>query len=335
MELKGKRVFVTGGSGFLGSYLIPQLKLEGAEVHTVSSSCLDLREKINVDMLYRVFKPDVVIHLAANCGGIGANQAAPGAFFYDNLMMGMLMIEGARKHGIEKFVQVGTVCAYPKFTPAPFKETDIWNGYPEETNAPYGIAKKALLVQCQAYRQQYGLNAIYVVPVNLYGPRDNFDFNTSHVIPALIRKCLEAKQNGDRAITVWGTGTASREFLYAEDCADAIILATRLYDGSEPVNIGSGQEITINNLVDLVMKVTGYTGEVIFDSTKPDGQPRRVLETSRAKESFGFSASTSLEDGLRLTTEWYEQSIGSNKLVRELREEWPEPTPKRHMAGRC
>ena len=307
MELKGKRVFVTGGSGFLGSYLIPQLKLEGAEVHTVSSSCLDLREKINVDMLYRVFKPDVVIHLAANCGGIGANQAAPGAFFYDNLMMGLLMMEEARVHGVQKFVQIGTVCSYPSVSPAPLVETDIWNGYPEPTNAPYGIAKRTLLELSASYKKQYGLNSVNLIPVNLYGPRDTFDPKRSHVIPALIRKCLEAKESG-QPLVVWGTGKASREFLHADDCAEAILLATEFYNSTDPVNVGTGEEILVRHLVGVIADMVGFTGEVVWDSTKPDGQLRRVLDVSKAEKEFGFRAKKDFKTGLKETIEWYERT---------------------------
>ncbi|MBT9175632.1 MAG: GDP-L-fucose synthase [candidate division WS2 bacterium] len=264
-----------------------------------------------VKRLYKDAKPDIVIHLAARVGGIGANRSNPGKFFYDNLMMGVQMMEVGRQVGIEKFVAIGTICAYPKFTPVPFKEEDLWNGYPEETNAPYGLAKKMLLVQAQAYRQQYGFNAIYLLPVNLYGPGDNFDPESSHVIPALICKCIDAMSlpstsNLDPpAITVWGTGKATREFLYIEDCAEAIILATEKYNKPEPVNLGAGFEISIKDLVELIAKLTEFKGEIIWDTTKPDGQPRRMLDVSRAEREFGFRAKTSLEEGLRKTIDWY------------------------------
>jgi GDP-L-fucose synthase len=248
------------------------------------------------------------MHLAAEVGGIGANRENPGRFFYANLAMGLHLIEGARRNGLKKFVQVGTICAYPKMTPVPFCEADLWNGYPEETNAPYGVAKKALLVMCQAYRQQYGLNAIYLLPVNLYGPRDNFDLNSSHVIPALVRKCVEARRSGRPAITAWGTGSASREFLYVEDCAEALVLSMEQYDAPEPVNLGSGREITIRNLTELVARLCGFKGDIAWDPTRPDGQPRRCLDVSRAQKSIGFTAQTSLEDGLARTIEWFEKN---------------------------
>ena len=272
----------------------------------------DLRFRKDVEAALDAAQPDTIIHLAAVCGGIGANQQHPAKFFYDNLKMGMEMIDVSCQYGIEKFVQVGTVCAYPKFTPVPFKEEDLWEGYPEETNAPYGIAKKALLVQCQAYRQEYGMNAIYLIPVNLYGPGDNFNPNTSHVIPALIKKCIEAKKTNAPHIEVWGTGRARREFLYVEDCADAIVKATEKYNGADPVNVGTGSEIYISRLVDLIKEATGYTGATLWQENKPDGQPRRRLDTSRAKKEFDFEASTKLEDGLRKTVEWYVKAADSN-----------------------
>jgi GDP-L-fucose synthase len=271
-----------------------------------------------VRRLYRDTKPDIVIHLAANVGGIGANRVNPGKFFYENLMMGVQMMEVGRQVGIEKFVAIGTICAYPKFTPVPFKEENLWNGYPEETNAPYGLAKKMLLVQAQAYRQQYGFNAIYLLPVNLYGPRDNFDLESSHVIPALIKKIFDAmyepdkpnkQKNPHEPITVWGTGKATREFLYVEDAAEGILLAAERYNKPDPVNLGAGFEISIKNLVELIAKLTGFKGGIIWDTTKPDGQPRRMLNTSRAKKEFGFKAKTSLEEGLKKTIEWYKRSL--------------------------
>jgi GDP-L-fucose synthase len=267
----------------------------------------------DVERLYRDMRPDVVIHLAAVVGGIGANRENPGRYFYENLMMGVQLIEAARLNGTEKFVQIGTICAYPKFTPVPFHEDELWNGYPEETNAPYGIAKKALLVQCQAYRDQYGTNAIYLLPVNLYGPGDNFDPNTSHVIPALIKKFVDAKDRGRGTVEVWGTGAATREFLYVDDAAEGIVLATALYDGREPVNLGAGQEISIKDLAGIIAKETGYEGEIVWDTTKPDGQPRRALDVTRAAELFGFRARVDFIDGLRRTIEWYRAELAGPK----------------------
>jgi GDP-L-fucose synthase len=304
------KIVVTGGTGFLGTHVVKKLRERGFNVDVPQHANHDLRHRNEIQAMFRMYEPDIVIHLAAVCGGIGANQKSPGKFFYDNLIMGLEMIDVARDRGVEKFVQVGTVCAYPKHTPVPFKEEDIWNGYPEETNAPYGIAKKALLVQCQAYRQQYGMNAIYLVPVNLYGPGDNFDAFTSHVIPALIKKCVDAKKHHDDGIVVWGTGAASREFLYVEDCAEAIVLATEKYNGAEPVNIGSGSEIVMRDLVEVIKKATGFEGSTIYDASKPDGQPRRCLDTSRAEKAFGFKASTSFEEGIRKTVAWYESNFG-------------------------
>ena len=306
-----KRVAVTGGAGFLGSYVVEKLQRRGCkDIVVPRNKDYDLVEMEAVKRLYKDARPDIVIHLAARVGGIGANQANPGKFFYDNLMMGAQLMEVGRQAGLEKFVAVSTICAYPKFTPLPFKEEDLWNGYPEETNAPYGLAKKMLLVQSQAYRQQYGFNSIVLFPVNLYGPRDNFDLETSHVIPALIRKCLEAKRRSAPNIEVWGDGSPTREFLYVEDAAEGICLAAERYDSSEPVNLGSGMEISIKDLVHTIKRMIGFTGEIIWDTTKPNGQPRRSLDTSRAEKHFGFRAKTSFEEGLRRTIEWYK---GQNK----------------------
>ncbi len=304
--LRGKRVMVTGGSGFLGSFVVERLKKRGcSDILVPGSGEYDFVNMDKVIKAYDDFKPEVVIHLAAKVGGIGANRKYPGSFFYDNLMMGVQLMEIGRRRGIEKFVAIGTICAYPKFTPVPFKEDDLWIGYPEETNAPYGLAKKMLLVQSQAYRQEYGFNSIYLMPVNLYGPRDNFDPESSHVIPALIKKCIEAVKAGNQEMVVWGSGSATREFLYADDCAEGILLATEKYNGAEPVNLGSCHEISIKDLVVILARLTGFTGNIVWDSTKPDGQPRRSLDTARAQESFGFKASTGFEDGLKATIDWY------------------------------
>lgn len=315
-ELKNKRIVITGGDGFLGRHL--QRKLQE---HGVSRSQLlipligdyDLTKEADVVRMYETMRPDIVIHLAAEVGGIGANRDNPGRFFYSNMAMGLHLIEQARVRGLEKFVQVGTICAYPKFTPVPFKEEDLWNGYPEETNAPYGIAKKALLVMLQGYRQQYGLNGIYLLPVNLYGPGDNFNPASSHVIPALIKKCVDAVKAGAGSIQCWGTGSASREFIYAADAAEGIVLSTERYNGPEPVNIGAGFEITIKDLVEKIARLTGFTGRIEWDPTKPDGQPRRCLDTSRAREYFGFTARTDFETGLKATIEWYRKSVVSRQ----------------------
>jgi GDP-L-fucose synthase len=309
MDLSTRRVMVTGGAGFLGQRVVARLRQAGCqEIFVPRSAEYDLVQHAAVQRAIRDARPDVIIHLAAVVGGIGANQANPGRFFYDNLMMGVQLIEEARQAGVEKVAAIGTICAYPKFTPIPFHEENLWDGYPEETNAPYGLAKKMLLVQAQAYREQYGYNAVYLLPVNLYGPGDNFDPNTSHVIPALIRKCVEAREAGAEAITVWGDGSPSREFLYVDDAAEGIVLATERYDGSEPVNLGAGVEITVRDLVELIARLTGFQGRVEFDTSKPNGQPRRCLDTSRAADYFGFRARTDFETGLRQTIAWYEQT---------------------------
>lgn len=286
--------------------MVAQLSARGhRDICVVRRRDYDLVLAEDCERLYREAKPQVLIHLAGVVGGIGANRENPGRFFYENTIMGVQLIEGARVHGVEKFVQVGTVCSYPKFTPVPFKEDDLWNGYPEETNAPYGIAKKTLLVQLQAYRDQYGLNGIYLIPVNLYGPGDNFDPGSSHVIPALIKKCADAARNGESKVEVWGTGEPTREFLYVEDAAEAIVLAAENYNGRDPINLGSGKEISIKALVHLIARETGFSGDIVWNSAKPDGQPRRVLDVSRAEELLGFHAQTDFVDGLRLTVEWY------------------------------
>ncbi len=304
--LAGKRILVTGGAGFLGTWVVRRLEALGCrDVIVPRSREFDLVEEAAVRRLYEVARPEVVIHLAARVGGIGANRANPGRFFYDNLMMGVLLMEYARRRGVEKFVAVGTVCCYPKHTPVPFSEEDLWNGYPEETNAPYGLAKKMLLVQAQAYRQQYGFNAVFLIPVNLYGPGDSFDPDRSHVIPALIRKCVEARRTGQDEVVVWGTGKATREFLYVEDAATAIAQAAARYDGPDPVNLGTGSEISIRELAERIADLTGFRGRLVWDGTKPDGQPRRCLDTSRAERAFGFRARTPFAEGLARTVEWY------------------------------
>jgi len=331
-----KRVLVTGGAGFLGSFVVEKLQQRGCkEIVVPRSQDYDLVEMEAVKRLYKEAQPDMVIHLAARVGGIGANRANPGKFFYDNLMMGVQLMEVGRQRAIEKFVAIGTICAYPKFTPVPFKEDDLWSGYPDETNAPYGLAKKMLLVQSQAYRQQYGFNSIVLFPVNLYGPHDNFDLETSHVIPALIRKCVEAQgtsvrsskfevaeprtvnleprtpseeprtSNLEPTLVVWGSGTPTREFLYVDDAAEGILLAAEHYNKSEPVNLGAGFEISIKELVHLIARLTGFTGQIVWDPSKPDGQPRRMLDTSMAEKEFGFKAQTGLEEGLRKTIDWH------------------------------
>ncbi|BAY51797.1 GDP-fucose synthetase [Thermostichus vulcanus NIES-2134] len=312
MDLSQKRILVTGGAGFLGRHVVAQLQVAGAvpeQITVVRSRDYDLRQLSACQAV--VQGQDIVIHLAAHVGGIGLNQAKPAELFYDNLLMGAQLIDCAYRAGVEKFVCVGTICAYPKFTPVPFKESDLWNGYPEETNAPYGIAKKALLVQLQAYRQQYGFNGIYLLPVNLYGPGDNFDPQSSHVIPALIRKVHTAQQQGDPRIAVWGDGTPSREFLYVEDAARGIVMATQAYDHPDPVNLGTGEEITIQNLVALICELMGFQGQIEWQTDKPNGQPRRCLDTTKAREAFGFRAQISLKEGLKRTICWYRQNATS------------------------
>jgi len=305
---KKKRVLITGGAGFLGAHVVKKLQKRNCrDIFVPRSQTYDLRDIEDTRKVLKDSDPDIVMHLAARVGGIGANRSHPAEFFYDNLMMSIPLLHESWKAGIEKFVAVGTVCAYPKFTPVPFRENDLWNGYPEETNAPYGLAKKMLLVQSQAYRQQYGFNAIFLLPVNLYGPGDNFDPGSSHVIPALIKKCLDVVKEGKDEVVVWGDGSATREFLYVEDCAEAIILAAERYDKSEPVNIGSAFEISIRKLVEMVAEKTGFTGKIVWDATKPNGQPRRKLDTSRAEGEFGFRATTNFGEGLTKTIEWYQQ----------------------------
>ena len=304
-----KRILLTGGAGFLGSYVLEQLALRGVDpgqVRVPRSRDTDLRKWEHC--VSAVKDTDIVINLAARVGGIGFNRENPATLFYDNAMMGIQLIEAARQEGVEKCVIIGTVCAYPKFTPVPFSEDELWYGYPEETNAPYGLAKKMLLVQCQAYREQYGFNAIYLLPVNLYGPRDNFDPGSSHVIPALIKKFVEATRDGSDEVEVWGTGTASREFIYAEDAARGIIMATEMYNGPEPVNLGSGMEIRIRDLVDMIASLTGFEGNISWDTSKPDGQPRRCLDVSRAKREFGFEAEIEFHEGLEKTIAWYRKN---------------------------
>ena len=306
-----QRVVVTGGTGFLGRYVMERLQARGcAALFAPRKAEYDLRQPDAIERLYAEARPTMVVHLAAVVGGIGANRERPGEFFYDNLMMGAQLLEQARLRGVDKFVAIGTVCAYPKFAPVPFREDDLWNGYPEETNAPYGLAKKMLLVQAQAYRQQYGYNAIFLLPVNLYGPRDNFDPRSSHVIPALIKKCVEAVARGEEAIVVWGDGSPTREFLYVEDAAEGIVLAAERYDSSEPVNLGSAFEISIRDLVTTIARLTGFEGRIVWDTSKPNGQPRRKLDVSRAEREFGFRAQVDFEEGLRRTVAWYRAEAG-------------------------
>ena len=305
---ENKKVMVTGGAGFLGSFLVEKLKdRDCRDIFIPRQKDYDLVNMDSVVKAYKDAKPNIVIHLAAVVGGIGANRENPGKFFYDNLMMSVQLIEAGRQMGIEKFVALGTICCYPKFTPVPFKEEDLWNGYPEETNAPYGLAKKMLLVQSQAYRQQYRFNSIFLMPVNLYGPRDNFDPKSSHVIPALIKKCFDALKNNEKEIVIWGTGKATREFLYVEDAAEGILLATENYNKSDPINLGAGFEISIKDLAELIMKLTGFKGEIFWDTTNPDGQPRRCLDTAKAEKEFGFKAKTTFEEGLKKTIEWHKE----------------------------
>ena len=310
---KNRRVCVTGGAGFLGSFVQEKLRQRGADqVYIPRIEDYDLVKPEDIQRMYDEARPDLVIHLAALAGGIGANRARPADFFYINLMMGVQLMHEAWRRGVEKFVAIGTVCAYPKFTPIPFKEENLWGGYPEETNAPYGLAKKMLLVQAQAYREQYGFNAIYLLPVNLYGPRDNFDLETSHVIPALIRKCIEAQEKGQKEVVLWGDGSPTREFLYAGDAADGILTAAEFYAGSEPVNIGSGQEISIKDLAELIGRLTGFQGKIVWDTSKPNGQPRRALDTQRAYDYFGWRAQVPFEEGLRQTIAWYRNQHRQN-----------------------
>lgn len=307
-----RRVCVTGGAGFLGSFVVEGLKQRGAkDIFVPLFEDYNLVQRDDILRMLDDARPDLIIHLAANVGGIGANREHPAEFFYDNLMMGVQLMHESWRQGVEKFVAIGTVCAYPKFTPVPFKEDDLWNGYPEETNAPYGLAKKMMLVQAQAYRQQYGFNAIFLLPVNLYGPRDNFNPASSHVIPALIRKCIEAQESGQDELVVWGDGSPTREFLYVEDAARGILMAAEHYNGPEPVNLGSGYEISIKDLAELIARLTGFNGRIVWDTSKPNGQPRRALDTTRAKEWFGFQAEMPFEEGLKRTIDWYRQKRAS------------------------
>jgi GDP-L-fucose synthase len=314
LNLASKRVCVTGGGGFLGSFLCAKLAAGGVrDIFVPRRRDYDLTTELGIANLFRDARPEVLFHLAAVVGGIGANQRNPGRFFYENAIMGIQLIEAARRNAVEKTIVAGTICAYPKFTPAPFREETLWDGYPEETNAPYGIAKKALLVQCQSYRQQYGMNAIFLLPVNLYGQRDNFDLESSHVIPALIRKCIEARNRGQSSIICWGDGSPTREFLYVEDAAEGLLAAAKKYDGHEPVNLGSGVEISIKDLVHTVAGVCNYKGEIVWDKSRPNGQPRRLLDTTRAERWFDFRARTTLEEGLRKTVQWYEETFAQRE----------------------
>ena len=318
--LEGKKVLVTGGSGFLGSHLIETLRARGVgEVVVTRSATHDLRDPAHTDAVFKEHRPDLVMHLAASVGGIGANRRHPGRFFYDNMAMGLNVLESARVHGTPKVVVAGTICAYPKFTPVPFREDDLWNGYPEETNAPYGIAKKALLVMAQAYRQEYGSNFVMVFPVNLFGPRDNFDLEDSHVIPAMVRKFIDAQVRGESFVTLWGDGTPTREFLFVEDCAEGLTLAAERYDDPDPVNLGAGFEISMRELADTIARAAGFTGEVRWDGNRPNGQPRRMLDVERARERFGFTARTPFAEGLRRTISWYREhrdSIAARETAR-------------------
>jgi GDP-L-fucose synthase len=314
MEITTKRITVTGGAGFLGGHLVEQLHRKGCrDVFVPTRDEYDLTRPDAMERLFNAQRPEVLIHLAAVVGGIGANRANPGRFFYENAIMGIQLLETARRYSTEKTVVLGTICAYPKHTPVPFREEELWNGYPEETNAPYGVAKKALLVQCQAYRQQYGMSAIFLLPVNLYGPRDNFDLETSHVIPALIRKCVEAVEQNRQEIVLWGDGSPTREFLYVADAADGILAATERYDKPDPVNLGSGMEISVRDLAEKIAELTGFKGRIVWDTTKPNGQPRRCLDVSRAEREFSFRASTPFEEGLRQTIAWYLASRCANR----------------------
>jgi GDP-L-fucose synthase len=316
MDWTKQRVVVTGGAGFLGSAVVNKLRARGYQNIMVPRSMnYDLRERDAIVRLYKDAKPQIVVHLAAVVGGIGANRANPGRFFYDNAIMGIQLMEYARQLGVEKFVAVGTICAYPKFASIPFKEEELWNGYPEETNAPYGLAKKMMLVQAQAYRAQYKFNAIYLLPVNLYGPRDNFDLESSHVIPALIRKCVEAKENNEKQIVLWGDGSPTREFLYLEDAAEGIVLAMEGYDGGEPVNLGTGEEIAIRDLAQMIAEEVGFSGRMVWDTTKPNGQPRRCLDVSRAQEYFGFRARQDLREGIAKTVAWFLTHRSKDRLA--------------------
>ena len=311
---ESRRITVTGGKGFLGSYILEKLQQRSCKkIYVADRPEFDLTKLQDINRMYQEQKPDIVIHLAAVVGGIGANRENPGRFFYENAIMGIQLMHKAYLNKIEKFVALGTICAYPKFTPVPFKEENLWNGYPEETNAPYGLAKKMMLVQSQAYRQQYGFNSIFLLPVNLYGPKDNFDPNYSHVIPALIKKCIDAIDQGKNEIVVWGTGKPTREFIYVEDATEGILLAAERYNRSDPVNIGAGFEIKIKDLVNKIVKLTGFSGKVVWDTCKPDGQPRRMLDTTKAKKEFGFKSKTSFEEGLKKTIEWYKRVNYHNK----------------------
>jgi len=313
LDFSTKRITVTGGAGFLGSRVVEQLQSkECRDILVPRRHEYDLTRSEDIELLFEKHRPQVLIHCAAVVGGIGANLVNPGSFFYENAIMGIQLVDAARRHGTEKVIVIGTICAYPKFTQVPFREEDLWNGYPEETNAPYGVAKKAILVQCQAYRQQYGLDTIYLLPVNLYGPRDNFDLETSHVIPALIRKCVEAVEQGCSEIVCWGDGAPTREFLYVDDAARGIIAAMERYNRPAPVNLGTGQEVTIKHLVDKIAALTGFKGRIVWDTTKPNGQPRRCLDVRRAEKYFGFKAGTDLDTGLRRTIEWYLNSRQSS-----------------------
>jgi len=312
LNLADKRVCVTGGGGFLGSFVLEQLKLRGCrDIFVPRRRDYDLTTTSGVERLFADARPEILFHLAAVVGGIGANRSNPGRFFYENAIMGIQLIEYARRNRTEKIIVAGTTCSYPKFTPVPFSEDALWDGYPEETNAPYGIAKKALLVQCQAYRQQYGMNAIYLLPVNLYGPRDNFDLETSHVIPALIRKCLEARETSAGEIVCWGDGSATRAFLYAADAAEGFVLAAERYDGADPVNLGTPEEISVRELVEVIARLCAFEGRIVWDTSQPNGQPRRCLDISRAQDSFGFTARTSLAEGLAATVAWFERNRSS------------------------